>query len=193
MEIIRAAEMGMCFGVRDALVATAQVVDPSQVTVYGELVHNPRVNGDLRDRGFQQASEDDRQVDVATPQVLVTAHGISNRERQRLEQAGKVLIDTTCPLVKRAHDAAMELQAEGRHVLLIGKQGHVEVNGIIEDLESVDVVGKVADVKHYESDSLGIVCQTTMPSELVAEIRAEVQLRNPLADIRWIDTVCQPR
>ncbi len=54
---------------------------------------------------------------------MITAHGISEVERQRLQAANKQLIDTTCPLVRRVHEAAMELKAEGRHVLLIGKPG----------------------------------------------------------------------
>ena len=75
-----------------------------------------------------------------TDTVLITAHGISETERQRLESAGKTLIDTTCPLVMRAHDAAQRLQREGRHVLVIGRRGHVEVQGVIEDLLSYEVV-----------------------------------------------------
>ena len=60
-----------------------------------------------------------------TVRIYLTAHGISQAERQRLEGAGKKLIDTTCPLVTRAHQAAQKLQAEGCHMLVIGKRGHV--------------------------------------------------------------------
>ena len=124
--------------------------------------------------------------------MLITAHGISDRERVRLESSGKELIDTTCPLVRRAHDAAMQLAAEGRHVLLIGKPGHVEVQGIVEDLQSHDVVPSVEAVREYTSKMLGIVCQTTMPSSLLDEIRERISLLNGDADIRFIDTVCHP-
>ena len=85
--------------------------------------------------GFVQASEVNRDEAAETPVVLITAHGVSDKERSRLNSSGKQLIDTTCPLVRRAHDAAMKLAAEGRHVLLIGKPGHVEVQGIVEDLD----------------------------------------------------------
>jgi 4-hydroxy-3-methylbut-2-enyl diphosphate reductase len=102
------------------------------------------------------------------------------------------LIDTTCPLVRRVHEAARELQAEGRHVLLIGKHGHVEVRGIVEDLDSYDVIGDASEVRCYESRRLGIVCQTTMPPDVVTDVCARIRLQNPRADIRLVDTICQP-
>jgi 4-hydroxy-3-methylbut-2-enyl diphosphate reductase len=192
MKVIRAEEMGMCFGVRDALHATRAVPDPTQVTIHGELVHNPRVARQLADAGFRQSPEDSRSPVAGTPMVLITAHGVSNVERLRLAAANTAVIDTTCPLVRRAHDAAQTLRAEGRHVLLIGKAGHVEVRGIVEDLERYDVIGAADDVTRYESRRLGVVCQTTMPPDVVAEVCARIRRLNPDADIRLIDTVCRP-
>ena len=182
----------MCFGVRDALRVVDAVHDPTQVTIHGELVHNPRVARRLRAAGFRQSPEDSRGPAPRTPLVLITAHGVSNAERRRLATANKDTIDTTCPLVLRAHDAALELQAEGRHVLLIGKPGHVEVRGIVDDLHSYDVIGRTNEVRCYERPRLGVVCQTTMPPDLVDDVCAVIQLRNPLADVRLINTVCQP-
>ena len=192
MTVIRAAEMGMCFGVRDALQATRAVQDPTRVTIHGELVHNPRVARQLAAVGFRQSSEAARTADVGTPMVLITAHGVSNAERRRLAEANKAVIDTTCPLVQRAHDAAQQLQAEGRHVLLIGKPHHVEVRGIVEDLASCDVIQTPDDVAVYPQPRLGIVCQTTTPPDLVAAVCDRVRQRNPRSDVRVIDTVCRP-
>ncbi len=69
MKVIRATEMGMCFGVRDALHITQQVTDPSLVTIHGELVHNPAVTRRLEQSGFQQLSELDRGAMAQTPLV----------------------------------------------------------------------------------------------------------------------------
>lgn len=192
MQVIRAEEMGMCFGVRDALDATASVGDPSLVTIHGELVHNPRVAKRLKDAGFHQSQEHARDPAVDTPLILITAHGVSNVERRRLAAANKTVIDTTCPLVRRAHDAAQALAAEGRHVLLVGKAGHVEVQGIVEDLDSCDVLETADGVAPYVHQRLGIVCQTTMPPDIFAEVCARVSDVNPDADIRVIDTICRP-
>jgi 4-hydroxy-3-methylbut-2-enyl diphosphate reductase len=128
----------------------------------------------------------------ATPLVLITAHGVSEVERQRLTAGGKQLVDTTCPLVTRVHKAALGLQAEGYHVLVIGKHGHVEVQGIIEDLSSYDVIQNADEVKCYPHHRLGIVCQTTSAARHVQKIRQLVAARNPHAEIKFVDTVCHP-
>ena len=192
MNVIRAEEMGMCFGVRDALKVAGSVVDPARVTIHGELVHNPEVNRRLSEAGFRQVAEGDRDPPASTPLVLITAHGISDRERRRLEAAGKRLIDATCPLVRRVHEAAQGLEAEGRHVLIIGKAGHVEVQGVAEDLEHCTVIGDESEVRAYADPRLGVVCQTTMPPDVVDHIDARIRLLNPGADIRLVDTVCLP-
>lgn len=192
MEVILADAMGMCFGVRDALAVTEQIAQPERVTVHGELVHNPVVLQRLNARGFRQSAEQHRGDLPVTDMVLITAHGISDAERHRLSTAGKQLIDTTCPLVARVHREAKRLAVECFHVLVIGKPGHVEVRGIVEDLVSHDVLERAEDVRNYNSERLGIICQTTANSELVAEICAYVQLLNPAAEIRFVDTVCDP-
>lgn len=192
MNIIRAEEMGMCFGVRDALKLAEAIEDPSQVTIHGELVHNPAVIRRLAEAGFRQSPEGDRDPPPPTPLVLITAHGVSDAARRRLGIAGKGLIDATCPLVRRVHEAARELEAEGRHVLLIGKPGHVEVRGVAEDLRRCDVIGEVDDVRSFEAKRLGIVCQTTMPPDVVGAVCDRIRQLNPRADIRLIDTVCLP-
>ncbi len=177
----------MCFGVKDALDATAAVRDPS-----GELVHNPDVTRRLADAGFRQSREDTRQTTAATPLILITAHGVSDAERDRLTAAHTALIDTTCPLVRRAHKAALELQTEGRHIVLIGTPGHVEVRGLVDDLGSYDIVAEPDAVRCYGHRRLGVVCQTTMPRELVARVYARIRQMNPRSDTSFADTVCQP-
>jgi 4-hydroxy-3-methylbut-2-en-1-yl diphosphate reductase len=192
MRVVVADVLGMCFGVRDALKAVGRIDKPTAVTIHGELVHNEVVLDRLRSRGFAMAPEKHRVALPMTDTVLVTAHGISNRERQRLEQAGKRLLDTTCPLVNRAHDAAQELQAGRYFVLLIGQPDHVEVRGIAEDLNDFEIVQNQQQVRAYGRPRLGILCQTTSPARLVQEVRDEVARRNPGSEIRFIDTVCLP-
>jgi 4-hydroxy-3-methylbut-2-enyl diphosphate reductase len=192
MKVLRADAMGLCFGVRDALAIAANRPDPSNTTIHGELVHNETVLVQLRSRGFQMTAEGDRDSLPATEEVLVTAHGISARERQRLESAGKRLIDTTCPLVQRVHRAAQALQADGYHVLVIGRRSHAEVLGIVEDLDAYDVLESPQDAVEYPHAKLGLVCQTTTPPALAQEILAAVRARNPSAKILFADTICQP-
>jgi 4-hydroxy-3-methylbut-2-en-1-yl diphosphate reductase len=192
MRIVRAEAMGFCFGVRDALAVTEAVDQPELVTIHGELVHNAGVLAGLEERGFRMVGENDRRELPATPSVLITAHGVSDHERMRLAVAGKRLIDTTCPLVLRVHRAAQTLAAEGRHVLVIGRPGHVEVLGVVEDLTDFDVVAGPDDVRPYPQAKLGVVCQTTTPPRVAEATLAAIRRENPSADLRYVDTVCQP-
>ena len=115
MRIIKADVLGMCFGVRDALAIIEDVANPKAVTIHGELVHNEKVLDDLHDRGFRMIAESQRRPLPITQAVLITAHGISQKERARLKDAGKELIDTTCPLVTRAHQAAQSHRNRDHH------------------------------------------------------------------------------
>ena len=124
--------------------------------------------------------------------MLITADGVSVRERNRLRLAEMELLDTTCPLVKRVHQAAAALEAEGYFVLLIGKRGHVEVARIIDDLKQFEVVEAAAEVRAYSVTKLGIVCQTRASERTVATIRTAVATLNPGARIKYVDTVCLP-
>jgi 4-hydroxy-3-methylbut-2-enyl diphosphate reductase len=192
MKVIAAAATGMCFGVRDALVTLSDIEQPQSVAIYGELVHNEVVLHQLQTRGFQQVAETERTSIPAAPQIVITAHGISNRRRQELTAAGKTLIDTTCPLVTRLHRAARELSDSGAFVVVIGRADHVEVQGVTDDLESFAVVRSVDEVGTYPATRIGVVCQTTFPTTDAAAIRQQIATCNPTATIQWTDTICQP-
>jgi 4-hydroxy-3-methylbut-2-enyl diphosphate reductase len=127
-----------------------------------------------------------------TPAVLITAHGISDKERHRLTAAGKTLIDTTCPLVQRVHRAAQALQRQGYFIVVVGRRDHVEVRGIVEDLDECEVIERECEVRPYPVSRIGVVCQTTMAPATVAAIRTAMVLHNPRARICFKDTTCAP-
>ncbi|TWT98515.1 4-hydroxy-3-methylbut-2-enyl diphosphate reductase [Stieleria varia] len=192
--IIRATHLGFCFGVRDALKAAEQIERPEETAVYGELVHNAEVNQWLNSRRFETIAEAEREGLPARSQVMITAHGISQTRRDALIQAGKRLIDTTCPLVQRVHAAATKLAEQDHFVVVIGSRDHVEVQGITEDLPEGrwEVVSRVDEVSVYPAKKIGIVCQTTMPGEVAQACRDAIALSNPDACLRWINTICRP-
>lgn len=192
MKVVRADEMGMCFGVKDALATAFRQPDPGRVTIHGELVHNGEVLRRLEERGFRMTSEDARDEAPPTPEVLITAHGISHAERRRLTGLGATLIDTTCPLVRRVHVAAQAFEDDGRFVVVIGRRGHVEVRGITGDLERFEVVPSEDEVRRYPSDRIGVVSQTTFRADEAATIVAAVRRANDGADVVFADTVCEP-
>ena len=192
VKVIRAEEMGMCFGVRDALAAARSLADPGSVTIHGELVHNAEVLLDLGRRGFHSTPEGDRARVPATPRVLITAHGVSRRERERLRAAGKEVLDTTCPLVRFVHATALALQAEGEFVVVIGRHGHVEVEGIVGDLDRHAVLERVDEAVPYPAERIAVICQTTTPPERARALFASIVSANPGREVRFVDTICGP-
>jgi 4-hydroxy-3-methylbut-2-enyl diphosphate reductase len=94
--------------------------------------------------------------------------------------------------VQRVHRAAHALQADGYHILVVGRRSHAEVRGIVEDLYAYDVLESPQDAVEYPHAKLGLVCQTTTPPALSQQILAAVRARNPSAKIRFADTICQP-
>lgn len=192
MLIVQAEHMGMCFGVEDALEAAEAVHNPASVTILGEIVHNRGVQQGLLARGYASQPENAREVVPETEGVLVTAHGISQRYRQRLEQAGKHIVDTTCPLVTRLHKTAEKLVLAGYRLVLAGKPGHVEVLGITEDFQDTVVVPDAALVPAGLGPRLAVVAQTTTPSELFEQVAARVRDLHPDSDVRLSDTICRP-
>lgn len=192
MLVIQADHLGMCFGVKDALNAMRQLEEPSQVTVYGELVHNPVVIDEIARRGFRQQAETGRGVLPETDRVVVTAHGISGAARARLEGAGKVLHDTTCPLVRRVHKTALHYQRAGYTVIVVGRPGHVEVEGLVGDLARYRIVSKPEDVRRWTDARMAVVNQTTIPPDQVGAVHRAIREANPQAELVFADTVCAP-
>jgi 4-hydroxy-3-methylbut-2-en-1-yl diphosphate reductase len=195
MFVIEAHAMGMCFGVRDALAAMRTAQEPATITVFGQLVHNPAVSRELASRGFALLEEDARDpAHIRTPVVMVTAHGISDLRRAELLATGKRVLDTTCPLVKKAHQAAVGLAQAGFFVVVVGKKQHVEVEGLTGDLPPGQfvVVERLDQVAAYPAPRIGIIAQTTSVERDVGEIVARVRQANPASEVRFVNTICMP-
>jgi 4-hydroxy-3-methylbut-2-enyl diphosphate reductase len=190
MNIHLASHHGMCFGVRDALRAAHAAAKAGPVTLLGPLVHNARANRHLELAGATPVARD---AAPATRRVVISAHGASNRERAALRAAGHELIDTTCPLVRKAHDALAMLAAEGWFPVILGQAGHVEVRGLAGDHPECAIIAGAADIDLLpHSDKLGVVAQTTMPLERALGLVAEIKRRRPGSAVRFMDTVCRP-
>lgn len=190
MRILRAAHLGMCFGVRDAIELAERHGDTAPLTVLGDLVHNDAVLASLRAKGIASAKDP---AAVTTRTVMVTAHGTSERSLARTRALGLEVVDATCPLVRVAHRAVRALVRDGYHPVIIGQRGHVEVRGLTEDLDAFDVVLDEADVLALApGPRLGVTAQTTQPIERVRRLVGCIQRRFAASDVRFIDTVCRP-
>ena len=195
MVIRRAAAYGMCFGVRDAIsLALEEVAREPQLTVLGDLVHNPVVLERLAARGVRRGPSPDAGAPPdAADRVMVTAHGAAERDVARLRARGLHVLDATCPLVRHVHRCLARLVRDGYCPVIIGRRDHVEVRGLLRDLEDAVVVQDTADVALLAGrPRLGVVSQTTEPPARVQSLVAAIRAAYPQAEVRFFDTVCQP-
>lgn len=192
MKIQLAEHYGLCFGVRDAIARAEQLAREGPLTILGELVHNPVVRERLARQGVSEGSLA-RRESAATPQVMITAHGASDRAKETWRDAGFGVADGTCPLVKHAHDQLRLLVSLGYAPVVIGKRGHVEVEGLIGDFPGTWVVESAEDIARLpKAERYGVISQTTQPIDKVHALVAAIREARPGAEVRHHDTVCQP-
>lgn len=192
MKINLARHYGMCFGVRDALRSAHELAAERELTVLGQLVHNPVVQEHLDHLGVAGGALEDV-GSAATKDVLITAHGAADRDRKRWEEAGFRVNDTTCPLVKKAHSALAQLVARGFFPVVIGRRDHVEVRGLVGDFPEAAVVENFRDIVRLPRGvKLGIVSQTTQPIAHVEGLVRQIEKCHPGVEVEFRDTVCQP-
>jgi 4-hydroxy-3-methylbut-2-enyl diphosphate reductase len=190
MKIVRAQHLGMCFGVRDAIKLAKAKAAHEPVTVLGELVHNEYVLADLRRHGVFVQQKLER---VETRQALITAHGASEKLIARAKAQGLDVAEATCPLVHFAHRSVSDLVRDGYFPVIIGKRDHVEVLGITEDLKEYTVILDEEEVPQIPPrEKIGVAAQTTQPIQRVQSLVQAIKKRFPDADVRFVDTVCQP-
>lgn len=191
MKVQLAEHYGLCFGVRDAIAQAERLAGQGPLTILGELVHNPVVRERLAQRGVQEGALDSGSA--PTPQVMITAHGASDRKRAEWRAAGFGVADGTCPLVRHAHGQLGLLVGLGYFPVVIGKRGHVEVAGLTGDFPDAWVIESEADLAQLPSrERYGVISQTTQPLEKVQALVAAIRAARPASEVRFTDTVCQP-
>lgn len=192
MKIKLAEHYGLCFGVRDAIAEAERLAARGPLTILGELVHNPVVRRRLDERGVREGVLADL-ASAATGQVMITAHGASDAARAAWRGAGFGVADGTCPLVRHAHSQLRLLVELGYFPVVIGKPGHVEVEGLIGDFPHAVVIHTEADVDRLPGcDRLGVISQTTQPIDRVHALVEAIRRARPGCEVRFADTVCHP-
>jgi 4-hydroxy-3-methylbut-2-enyl diphosphate reductase len=194
MTLHLAKHNGMCFGVRDALRTTHDAAKSEPVTILGQLVHNPLVDAHLATLGVQRGELTDASpAQAQTQRVIITAHGASDRQRDSLRGAGYDVTDTTCPLVRKAHDALRLLVESGYFPVVIGQASHVEVRGLVGDFPQAAVILDEEDVRHLPfQPRLGVISQTTQPVTRALALVEALKRQHPGAEVRFVDTICHP-
>jgi 4-hydroxy-3-methylbut-2-enyl diphosphate reductase len=192
--LLLAAPRGYCAGVQRAVQTVERALRKHGPPVYvrKEIVHNKTVVAQLRDQGAVFVEEE---TDIPAGAVAVfSAHGIAPSVRANAQALQLRTIDATCPLVTKVHREALNFAREGYTIVLIGHEGHEEVEGTMgEAPEHIVLVQTEQDVEELvieDPERLAYVTQTTLSVEETSAILARLKERFPSIVGPRTDDIC---
>ncbi len=166
MEVVVTKSAGFCFGVKRAVEQVyEQVRQGKRVYTYGSIAHNEAVVKELEEQGVTVLESREELEKLTEGTVIIRAHGVAEEIYKLLEAKGLAYIDATCPFVKRIHRIVQEQSALGRQIIIIGNNGHPEVEGAKGWTKTPAVVietpQQARDFTVKNGEKLCIVSQTT--------------------------------
>ncbi|MBB6520906.1 4-hydroxy-3-methylbut-2-enyl diphosphate reductase [Pseudoteredinibacter isoporae] len=178
---------GFCAGVDRAIDIVNRALDIHGAPIYvrHEVVHNKFVVDSLRDRGAVFVDELHEVPDDVI--VIFSAHGVSKAVQQEAKQRGLKVFDATCPLVTKVHIEVLKYSREGSECVLIGHNGHPEVEGTMGQFDDsfggqiylVEDEGDVARLEVRDPSQLAYVTQTTLSMDDTAKVIDALRQRFP--------------
>lgn len=195
MKVSLASAMGTCFGVQDAINLAMSPEFNNELTIVGQLVHNPQVSDSLKQNGVSLVPGIEDIGKIKTKKVMITAHGAAEKTKKQLHDAGFIVYDASCPLVMRVHQTIKSLVSKGYFPVVIGQKDHVEVKGIVGDLDDYLVINNEEDFSKIEKSGnrkLGIVTQTTQQRDKVEVLVDKIRALDYVDEVSFVNTICQP-
>lgn len=196
---------GFCFGVVTAIEkAEAELARGERLQCLGDIVHNASEVERLRLRGLGTITHEDL-ADLRGSTVLLRAHGEPPSTYRLLEQNRNRVIDATCPVVlrlqqriKQAYDSALAEKERGERaqmplILIYGKKGHAEVNGLVGQTDGTAIVVQdeaALDSLDLDRDIL-LYSQTTKSIDGFRRIVEAIKARKSRGTFEYFDTICR--
>ncbi|MEE2731105.1 MAG: 4-hydroxy-3-methylbut-2-enyl diphosphate reductase [Pseudomonadota bacterium] len=198
MEIKMANPRGFCAGVDRAIAIVNRALDVFGAPIYvrHEVVHNKFVVDGLRERGAVFVDELQEVPDDAI--VIFSAHGVSKQVQNEASNRGLKVFDATCPLVTKVHMEVMKYSRDGMECVLIGHEGHPEVEGTMGQYDAthggaiylVETVQDVAGLKVKDPKKLAYVTQTTLSVDDTSAIIDALREHFPAIEGPRKDDIC---
>ncbi|MDL9948207.1 4-hydroxy-3-methylbut-2-enyl diphosphate reductase [Gordonia sp. ABSL11-1] len=192
--VLLAEPRGYCAGVDRAVETVERALDKHGAPVYvrKEIVHNRHVVETLTDRGAVFVGETDEVPEGAI--VVFSAHGVSPEVHRSAAQRSLKTIDATCPLVTKVHQEAKRFARDDYDILLIGHEGHEEVEGTAgeapEHIQLVDGPDHVDDVVVRDESKVIWLSQTTLSVDETMETVKRLRARFPALADPPSDDIC---
>ncbi|WP_031166596.1 4-hydroxy-3-methylbut-2-enyl diphosphate reductase [Streptosporangium roseum] len=181
--VLVARPRGYCAGVDRAVQAVEKALEQYGAPIYvrKQIVHNTHVVRTLEARGAIFVEETEEVPEGAI--VVFSAHGVSPAVHQEAAQRGLRTIDATCPLVTKVHNEAKRFASQDYDILLIGHEGHEEVEGTAgeapDHIQLVDGLDSVAAVQVKDPSRLVWLSQTTLSVDETVETVSRLKERFP--------------
>jgi 4-hydroxy-3-methylbut-2-en-1-yl diphosphate reductase len=192
--LLLANPRGFCAGVDRAIEIVERALQQFGAPIYvrHEIVHNKHVVEDLRNKGAVFIED---LADVPKGATLVfSAHGVSKAVRREAEVRGFKVFDATCPLVKKVHIEVLKKRNEGYEIIMIGHDGHPEVEGTMGQSEAgmhlIESEADVAKLVVTNPDKLAYVSQTTLSVDDTQKVINALKLRFPNIAPPKRDDIC---
>jgi 4-hydroxy-3-methylbut-2-en-1-yl diphosphate reductase len=182
-ELVLASPRASCAGVARAVQVVERALEHREPPVYvrKQIVHNAHVIAELERKGAVFVDE----IEDIPPgeTVIFSAHGVSPAVRARARERRLDVIDATCPLVAKVHAEARRFSSDGYEIVLVGHEGHEEVEGTVgEAPHSTHVVGAAEEVEHLALENparVAYLTQTTLAVDDTADVIATLRRRFP--------------
>ncbi len=192
MEIVKVKSAGFCFGVKRAVRIALETVEKYKnkaIYTIGPIIHNKDVVRDLNDVGIKVSES----ANIKNSIVILRSHGVEKEILEKLKENNNIIIDATCPYVKKIHECVEKLKNEKYFIIIIGDGNHPEVKAISSYAENgkfkiVSSLIDLDDLNLKKIKKIGIVAQTTQDIENFLSICSEI-LKNK-AEIRIFNTIC---
>ena len=199
MDIVLANPRGFCAGVDRAIEIVKRAIETLGAPIYvrHEVVHNRFVVEDLRQRGAVFVDELDEVPAGGT--VIFSAHGVSQAVRSEAADRGLKIFDATCPLVTKVHIEVLRHCRAGRDVILIGHEGHPEVEGTMGQWQAeagqghIYLVEDVADANQLEiaqPENVAFTTQTTLSVDETRDVIEALKAKYPQLQGPRHDDIC---
>ena len=195
MKVLLANPRGFCAGVDRAIEMVERALELHGAPIYvrHEVVHNKFVVNNLKSKGAIFVEEID---EVPRGKVVIfSAHGVSQAVRKQAQDIGAIIYDATCPLVTKVHKEVTRKQKQNHNVILIGHEGHPEVEGTLGQSsgdQTVQLVETVSDVENLEisTDDISYTTQTTLSVDDTQKIVQALKEKIPNIQAPKKDDIC---
>ena len=179
---------GFCAGVDRAIMIVEKALEKFGAPIYvrHEVVHNKYVIDDLKKKGAIFVEEIEEIPEGS--HVIYSAHGVSKKIREKSKKFNLIPIDATCPLVTKVHNEVNKMYDENYHIIMIGHQGHPEVEGTMGQIEknspraSIHLIETVKDVDQLninKDGKISYVSQTTLSVDDTKQIIDALKIKFP--------------